>query len=262
MKKLKVLSMAAVAAGVVLLTSCLGSGNNESSGSLFGIVDASQTTFQKLVYQHGDYPLYFSEIAKDLNISAGNCLLVGYKVNFDSPDNADVAKNGFYVASYAGATVLDEGSTYASLQDTSRTLSKELLLTDVSFLSAVIKSPNYEKVMLATAMENMLTDQKNNYTLSWNMGEPAVVDGNRVYTLYLRCEKRETGKAPTLTPGGDARAFDLRSFMTPARYAEKAAKKETVNLRIAYAKSFNSDSTKIATWGMSKILQMPIPADK
>lgn len=261
MKKLKFLGMAAAAAGMVLLTSCM-DGKNEQSGSGIGVVDTSTKVFKRLVYV-GDsfYPLYISNIANDLEIKDGDCIYFGYSINGDQPENANSAVNGYMVAALNGVSLIENGnSTQSMLQDTTKTMEKELLLTSAE-LSSPIKTEQFEKMVVGSMFKEMLTDQKNEYFLSWNQ-TPEVIESERVYTFFLRCVKKENGKAPTLNNKGELRAFDVRSFMSMAKSQEKAADKKMINVRIAYASKFNSDSTKVAEWGKSKRFQWPILEEK
>lgn len=258
MKKLKFLGMAAAAAGMVLLTSCM-DGNNERTGGGIGIVDTSSKVFKRLVYVgETAFPYYISNIANDLAIEDGSCVFFNITVNGDQPENANPAAYGYQVATLNGlpALIEDGNPTQSMLQDTTKTMEKELLVTSTEF-SNPIKAERYEKMVLAPIFKEMLTDQKNEYFLSWNQ-TPEDVENERVYTLFLRCVKKEDGKAPTLNNKGELRAFDVRSFMSMAKSQEKAADKKVIYMRIAYASKFNSDSTKVAEWGMTKSLPWPI----
>ena len=55
MKKLKVLGLAAIAAGMFSLTSCLDGGGNTQQLSSYAIVDYS-TSLRTLIYTLGYYP--------------------------------------------------------------------------------------------------------------------------------------------------------------------------------------------------------------
>ncbi len=74
MKKLKVLGLAAIVAGMFSLTSCLfdGGGNTQQLSS-YAIVDYS-STMRTLIYPLGYYPLYVATIANDPTYSAGDCV--------------------------------------------------------------------------------------------------------------------------------------------------------------------------------------------
>lgn len=97
MKKLKVLGLAAIAAGMFSLTSCLDGGGNTQQLSSYAIVDYS-STMRTLIYPLGYYPLYLSTVANDPTYSAGDCVLANFTVDFDSPEKANANTNGFYVA--------------------------------------------------------------------------------------------------------------------------------------------------------------------
>ena len=94
MKKLKVLGLAAIAAGMFSLTSCLDGGGNTRQLSSYAIVDYS-STMRTLIYPLGYYPLYVATIANDPTYRAGDCVLANFTVDFDSADNANASTNGF-----------------------------------------------------------------------------------------------------------------------------------------------------------------------
>lgn len=89
--------------------------------------------------------------------------------------------------------------------------------------------------------------------------EPETVDGtDRVYTLCLRAQKREEGKAPTISNAMDPIAVEGGTLYSMLKGKESAAGKKIVSYRVKYPLTFNADSTKIATWGYSKISQFSI----
>ncbi len=127
MKKLKVLGLAAIAAGMFSLTSCLDGGGNTQQLSSYAIVDYS-STMRTLIYPLGYYPLYLSTVANDPTYSAGDCVLANFTVDFDSPENANANTNGFYVATGAASSPLAKYSLDFSPLD-STALDNELLLS-------------------------------------------------------------------------------------------------------------------------------------
>lgn len=78
MKKLKVLGLAAIAAGMFSLTSCLDGGGNTQQLSSYAIVDYS-STMRTLIYPLGYYPLYVATIANDPTYRAGDCVLANLR---------------------------------------------------------------------------------------------------------------------------------------------------------------------------------------
>lgn len=256
MKKLKVLGLAAIAAGMVTLTSCLDGGGNKQTLQSYAIVDYS-STMRKLIYPLGYYPLYIPAVANDVNYNPGDCVIANYTVDFDSPDNANASTNGFYVASGAASSALPKYNFSFSESD-STALEGEVLLSGAE--SVLMMSANYQRIIAEPIFESILTDQKNDYRLMFDYDqEPATVNSTeRVYTLYLRCQKLTDGKAPTLSNAKDAAIFDAGQFYSTLKSRESAAGKKVASYQVKYAKSFNSDSTKVMTWGVSNISQFSI----
>ena len=261
MKKLKVLGLAAIAAGMFSLTSCLdGGGNQQTIPNLFAIVDYSSTMKTLLYpvdYPNQSLPLYISSIANDPTYSAGDCVIANVQIDYDSPDNANISTTGFYVATGVASSPLAKYNlNFSSLDSTA--LDNELLLSgsDVGLLV----SNNYKRIIAIPNFASVLTDQKNDYTITMDYDqEPEAVDGTeRVYTLCIRAQKREEGKAPTISNAIDPIAIEGGQFYSMLKSKESAAGKKVVNYRMKYPLTFNSDSTKIATWGYSQISQFSI----
>ena len=256
MKKLKVLGLAAIAAGMFSLTSCLDGGGNTQQLSSYAIVDYS-STMRTLIYPLGYYPLYVATIANDPTYRAGDCVLANFTVDFDSADNANASTNGFYVATGAASSPLAKYDLSYSPLD-SMALDNELLLSGSE--SALLFSNNYKRIVVIPTFTSVLTDQKNTYIMSMDSNqEPETIDGTeRVYTLCLRAQKREEGKAPTISNAMDPIAVEGGTLYSMLKGKESAAGKKIVSYRVKYPLTFNADSTKIATWGYSKISQFSI----
>lgn len=183
--------------------------------------------------------------------------MANFTVDFDSPENANANTNGFYVATGAASSPLAKYSLDFSPLD-STALDNELLLSGSE--SALLFSNNYKRIVVIPTFASVLTDQKNTYTMSMDYDqEPETVDGtDRVYTLCIRAQKREEGKAPTISNAMDPIAVEGGSLYSMLKGKESAAGKKVVSYRVKYPLTFNSDSTKIATWGYSKISQFSI----
>lgn len=261
MKKLKVLELAAIAAGMFSLTSCLdGGGNQQTIPGIYAIVDYSssmKTLIYPVGYPYTSIPLYISSIANDPTYSSGDCIVANVQIDYDSPDNANVSTNGFYVATgIASSPFAKYNLNFSSLDSTA--LDNELLLSDCG--AGLLMSNNYKRIIAVPAFASVLTDQKNSYVITMDYDqEPETVDGTeRVYTLCVRAQKKEEGKAPTMSNAIDPIAIEGGQFYSMLKSKESAAGKKSVNYRVKYPLTFNSDSTKIATWGYSEISQFSI----
>ncbi len=257
MKKLKVLGLAAIAAGMFSLTSCLnGGGNQQTFPNTLAIVDYSPT-FRILLYPIGVPPVYIPTVANDTKYSAGDCVLTAFSIDYDSADNANAATNGFYVATGAASSPLPKYDLSFSASD-SIALDNELLLMGAE--SGMMFSNSYKRVAFLPVFASASTEQKNEYRAMMDYSqEPETVDGiERVYTVCVRARKLEDGKAPTLTNVSDVFVTEGASFYNMLKNKEAAAGKKIVSYRVKYPLTFNSDSTKIATWGFSKISQFSI----
>ena len=181
MKKLKVLGLAAIAAGMFSLTSCLDGGGNTQQLSSYAIVDYS-STMGTLIYPLGYYPLYVATIANDPTYRAGDCVLANFTVDFDSADNANASTNGFYVATGAASSPLAKYDLSYSPLD-SMALDNELLLSGSE--SALLFSNNYKRIVVIPTFTSVLTDQKNTYIMSMDSIKNLKLLMER--TVFIRC---------------------------------------------------------------------------
>lgn len=252
MKKLKVLGLAAASACLVSMTSCLNGGSNNYSNTSYALIDFSTKAMRTLAYPLGDYPLYISSIANDGSFKSGDCVVLNYAVDLSSADNSSATATGYYVATGTASTPMETAYLrYAAMDST--VLENELLMTDAG--TSLMSSENFKKIVALGQHASLLTDQKNEYSFFFDSQQtPATVEGTeRVYTIFMRCQKKTDGKAPTLSGYSEARAVDAAQFYSLTKSMETTAGKEAVYYQLKYPKEFNSDSTQIKTWGVSKV---------
>lgn len=257
MKKLKCLGVAAMA--TLLLTSCLEGGENSFSNPFYGVLSYDYKVSKTLFYINDYEAFYVPTLESDPNFMGDNVPVFAIlNVNRDSPENADYASKGYYTATVDPNSYgkLDKYPIYPVLTDTTKTLDDEILLTSVA-------QQGYSKIkdqlFLGLNHSTYVKDQKNTFELSYDRTkEPEVIDGKRVYDFFIRVVKTEDGKGATLQNPSETIVFNGSNQFDLLVSTEQAASSETLNLRINYAKSFNSDSTKIATWG-SEIIKLAIP---
>ena len=155
MKKLKVLGLKAIAAGMFSLTSCLDGGGNTQQLSSYAIVDYS-STMRTLIYPLGYYPLYVATIAIfNPTYRAGDCVLANFMVDFDSADNANASTNGIHGATGAASSPLAKYDLSYSPLD-SMALDNELLLSGSQ--SALLFSNNYKRIVVIPTFTFVLTE--------------------------------------------------------------------------------------------------------
>lgn len=263
MKKLKVLGLAAAAAGMVLLTSCM-DGNNEYSNTLYGVVDPSiKTGFKKIVYPEAYYPISLPSVENDFTIEEGDCVYVNFKVETDSPENKNAATNGYYAASGTVLQVLKPNQMDLMLSDTTTVGHKEMLFKDAGIRS-LIQSENYMYLMVGAIPTTYLKNQKANYDLTCDIyQEPQKIENTeRVYTLFLRATKIADGESPAIEGGGDMLAFDVKTFYERLSDREKAEGKDKIYFTIKYPAAFNEDSTKVTEWKSIEPVYLSVIADK
>ena len=198
----------------------LDGGGNTQQLSSYAIVDYS-STMRTLIYPLGYYPLYVATIANDPTYSAGDCVLANFTVDLIRRIMSNASTNGFYVATGAASSPLAEYDLNYSPLD-SMALDNELLLSgsEVHCYFLIII-----RIVVIPTFASVLTDQKNTYIMSMDSNqEPETVDGtDRVYTLCLRAQKREEGKAPTISNAMDPIAVEGGTLYSMLKGKESAA---------------------------------------
>jgi hypothetical protein len=248
MKKIAFSSLVAVC--LLTLTSCLGEGNNVSSGSMYGVLDRDGYIHYDPLGQQ--YPFYVNRISDNPSISTPT-IFFGYTVDPSSDENVGYDQKGYLLASSSGYNEVNHGTFQMSLYpDTASILPTE---QEVSWVNTILIRDYFFVEMEVLGMR---TGQVNDYTLSWDSAaDPVSYEGLRVYDLFLRVEKRTQGEAPIVP--GTVRAFNLASFRSLAIEKEAAAGREVFSMRLNYPAEFSEDSTKIEKWGSSQIYSLPIP---
>lgn len=246
MKKLKVLSMAAVAAGMVLLTSCLGSSNNEQSGVAYGVVQMLPTSFVNVAYVNDVTPIYSSAFS---TLGDNQCVAFAYSINYDAPENKQ--GNKYLTATVSECIKLDQKRAYSYVDSV---IGKtDLSITGIDLSSIVIVK---NRIFLGLSHPSVAKDQTNDYILGYDIDNPSVESGTRVYDLYIRGTKTKDGSA-VASAGTGLGVFDIEYFLSQATQREKADQKKEIKFRFKYYKEFNKDTTA-GVWGNSETLTYPI----
>ncbi|MBP7486865.1 MAG: hypothetical protein KA789_05470 [Parabacteroides sp.] len=251
MKKLKFTAFAAVAAGLVMLTSCLGEGGSETSlYGIPGVVEYDPLTFKKVVHISDGSLIYSSALESDASIQEGSCCLIDMFIDYSTQN---VAQTGYYTASISNYVDVDQWNAI-NTSDSLKLKDKEQVIYDIPSLTYISNR------LFIYSQHKEQTDQENTYQLSFNPNEEVkVVDGYRTYNLYLTCQKTKDGKAPEVTPY-HVNAFNVRSIMQYAATKEKSLGNTEFSFKIKYISTINSDSTFLTsstdriTWNVSAIL--------
>ena len=258
MKKLKVLGLVAASACMVALTSCLDGGSNNYQRMDYALVDFSTKSFRTLVYPMNDYPLYLSAVANDASFKAGDCIIVNYEVDLKSVENDAASANGFYVSTGTASAPIETATLRFSTMDETP-LENELLMSNGGI--ALLVSENLYRLLALNQHTSLQTNQKNSYSFFFDSNQtPEKVENvaDRVYTVYVRCQKTEDGTAPTISGMSEARVMDAAQFYGITKGLESAAGNDVVYYQLKYPETFNADTTAIKTWGTSTVSSFSI----
>lgn len=253
MKKLKFLGLAAIAAGMVSLTSCLDGGGNKTSGGAFGYADFSMEAGG--IVATDDYGSVIAASAFNTQLTGGEYISYFASIDYDAQTSTK----------YTTAVVSDirkypEYHTNPYLTDTVSLLNNEISINQVAVqtlgYSEYALTAN-KHIFMSAVHKNIPSDMRVRYDLSYERGtEPVVVDGKNVYDLYLRAVKTADGD-DTKSDKAIVGAYGISEFLNYAINAEKSSGKSDVNVRFNYINEFSKDSTSW-NWGTSDIYSFAI----
>lgn len=263
MKNLFLGSLLAVCA--LLMTSCLDGGKNESTEAYYGVIGYSDKSLKPVVYTPRGV-LYSPEIEKNVIsgvIQPDDCCFIGVHINFDSPENSPeaYASKGYYTVNINQYIDVRKGTFYTQLQDTAVVDTAEMLVAAIDMSTTGLLGIKKDRPLfvVGTYHDDYIEDQEQVYTLSYDPDqEPEVVNGEKVYNLYLRVVKTEEGKKTLSSMRELLNSFDARPFLNAVKNKEE----KQVNFRINCVKKLNEDKTKITDWTVSDVLTYTFLAEE
>ncbi|MBQ4161411.1 MAG: hypothetical protein IJD84_00725 [Parabacteroides sp.] len=254
MKKLKIVGMAVLTAGLISLTSCLGDGSNTQTGVSLGY---STINLDALAYAvEDDFGTVVVADAFEKQLKGNEYVMYSYEVDW-----AKQSSEKYIYVNVTGLEKLPEVSSKMSITDTTSVLPNELPIE-------VIELAMYNYMYILTANrhafltayhKNVPSDIETDYDLSYDIdANPVEISGVRVYDLYLRAVKITDGKkVATDTP--IMCAYDLKEFLRRKREVEKSAGKTNVNVRFNYVSSITDSGSM--TWKKSDVHSFVIPEE-
>lgn len=233
------------AATLLLLTSCLGESSNTTSKTTFAVGSTSDKTF-KTILNTPVGPIYSAALAS--NVVDGACYLVGFEIDFDSPENANANTNGYYTATASGLEEIVKGTPmFYNIPDTAKLIEKEIALENAGFFPE--HGAYVDGYLFMGGTYNGLKDQKNGWTLYWDRSsEPTTVEGVPTYSLFLRATKVLDGTGSTSTSITETRAYDVKAVLESVNKAEAAKGSTKFNLKINYLNNINEKDPTDLTW--------------
>lgn len=257
----KFLTLGLMCIGAFSMTSCLGTGSNETSGTTAGVVEYHSKVGKNVVYINDFEFFYVPKVATDVSIQDGDCCMLGYQLNYDAPENTDAYQKGYYTAQAISYVKMNTYETIPSLTDTTKLLPAESAISNLDNTA-----PNERwglirnKLFINTYHKDVLTNMKADFDLSFDSNaEPVEVMGKRVYNLYLRMVVTDEGESP-MQSVVNVNTFKLRHFMEQMTYREKSADKDEVCFRINYIKDLEKETLK-PTWTFTEPYIYKIPKE-
>ncbi|MCD7850121.1 MAG: hypothetical protein LUH63_10530 [Parabacteroides sp.] len=256
MKKLKVLGLAAVAAGMVTLTSCLDGGGNTQSGGAFGYADFNMEAGG--IVATDDYGTIIASNAFNTQLTGGEYISFFANIDYDNQTSSK-----YITATVSDITTYPEYQAKSYLTDTLDLLPNEMTIDQIkvqglgnSGTTQYLFTAN-QHIFMSGGHKNIPSDMKVRYDLSYVGGaEPVTIDGKRVYDFYLRAVKNADGDN-TKSDRDIVGAYGLKDFLRNAINVEKSAGKSDVNVRFNYINEFSKDSTSWA-WKSSDVYSFAI----
>ena len=248
MRNVTLYGLAAAAAGMLALTSCLGDGNNTQQGTMCGVIDYLPSAFVPVAYVADNMPIYSTAFSSGYN--QGDCVMFYATIDYDAQTSTD-----YISATVSSCAKIDKWylDTYV---DTASVLPGEMTITEAGLVWNLSKG----YMFVGTTHPSVSNDQTSQFQMMCNMDSLSTVEGKQVYDLWIRAQKTAAGENVT-SQGTLVNAFNVNYFIERATQIARNNGEETFNFRFRYPTAFNSDSTDVTTWGSSQTLTYQIPAE-
>lgn len=237
---------AATAAALLLLTSCLGEGNNSFSNSGFGVGGVSEKSYKTILNT-----AYGALYSPNVSIMPDVCYLASFEVDLSSEENVNAAANGYYMATISGLQEITKGTTdFYSTPDTTALLNNEVVVKNM------ISGSYIEKYMFLGMAYDAHKNQVNRYTLYWNQtatDSVLVEDGVSTYSLFLRAVRTNDGTGETLSSTSEYQAFKVGDVLESIMKKEGMKGADSFNLKINYLSNINEKDSTDLTWSSVKV---------
>ena len=255
-------ALGALCTTTLLMTSCLdSSGNNETTGTTPGVVEFNAKLSKNVVY-YNDYEfLYTDKVANDPSIERGTCIFLGYKLNYDAPENVDAVKKGYYTALATNIAPLNNYESTPHLTDTATLLPNEIAISNLDNSEpnnawALIRS----NLFINTYHKDVLTGMKSTFNMSYDAAaDPVQTTGKRIYNLYLRMQVTDKGKSP-MQSIISVSTYNIDYFMQELVQRERAEGYSEVYFSINYINHID-EKTKKLSWYTTEPYTYKIPKE-
>jgi len=244
MKAFKLIG-AAAATALVLLTSCLGEGNNTMNRSAFAVAGVSEKTYKTVVNTNVG-ALYSPSLVSQ--VVDGACYMVNYELDLNSPENANAAANGYLTATIAVTDEITKGqAVFYNVPDSASLVQNEIPVKNI-FCNGDLGAYVDGYLFFFMTMD-MYKDQKNSYTLYWDRSkEPTTVDNTPTYDLFLRVAKVADGTGSAASSIGEVRAFNIKSVLESVNSSEANKDSKSFNLKVNYLETINEKDSTDLKW--------------
>ncbi len=258
MKKLGIFVAMALSA-ILCLTSCLGEGKNQSSGSICGVYFMNADAGLLPMVDTGGGYIYVPELVSDITYSEGDCLGMGIMIDYNDPENANAGAKGYFTASLTAQPVIINdwrSRMIISEADTTTAMENEIPLNYGIAGSGFF---NYVRGYLFFASGARIgSRQIVDWYLSYpqNYTEPVVKNGENHYQLFVRAtaEGDNTGASNQEVNN----AYYLGNVFDTINAKEAADNKQSLYLDINYVSGFDKETNR-PQWA-SSTLTIPVMA--
>jgi hypothetical protein len=238
------------------LVSCLEGGSNVQSRS--GVPGIVKEVDQKLLITAPDfYPLdLYDANIQSLGFKNGDCVIFGYSVDFNDESNANYQTTNILQVGITNITLIDRYPCVSSMvYDTASLIENEQAIS-YAISSGGGNTLYFSDVLFLSSDISVNTEQKTRWYLYYDSDLPTKdIDGNTVYSLFLRAEIIEQGKAPVIN-GYATNAFDTKRFIETISSLEKTKGKDKAYFQIHHINEIKDDGT--FTWAQSEVLPIGI----
>lgn len=258
MKQIKFVG-AALAAVLMLLTSCLGETKN--TGELYHVPGVVRYAEGKLLIDTRQGTLYSTQISP-AEYYEGDWMYVSFAYDMDSPENANADTNG-----YIHVTLLENPNTISTVTPYGAPDTTQLMHNEIPLLNAAVNVGYYQYFdymngyLLLTSAFKEQTDIRYTFEMFYDYDQKLeTYEGRNTYVFYVRAFKRDEGKSPTVeyvVPN----AYRIESIIKNINAQEKSAGNESFYVSFRYVDEIKAETGEF-TWKTDGPIEFKVPEEE
>lgn len=257
MEKIKFSLATAIAAMLILFTSCLGDKDNESNGAGYGLIAQNSSSGRYLLYDIDKYyglPVYSETIQnyapQYLGMEDAKFIGVSYNINYDDEANSGYGSRGYTIGTIdiRDADIKTGNRVYTRYEP----IDEEIAAEDEVKPSAITTHSAFSTYLLMEAsITNHYKDDEVEYYMEYYAEqEPGKQDGYNTYDIYVRLTNKLAETTEIRGTYSENRQFNLNNAISTFKSIERRQSSPAdFYIQFKYVSDIDNGDPKFAVLG-------------